>query len=51
MSTADNQWWLTEAGEYVLGTLRGPERELFEKVLQRDADARALVDYLSLIHI
>ena len=45
MSTADSGWWLTEAGEYVLGTLRGTERDLFEKVLERDADAREHVAY------
>lgn len=44
MSTVDD-WWLIEAGEYVLGTLSGSERELFEKVLERDADARTHVQF------
>ncbi len=41
----NKDWWLLEAGEYVLGTLRGPERDLFEKLLTRDADARRMVAY------
>jgi anti-sigma-K factor RskA len=45
MSTADRDWWLTEAGEYVLGTLRGSERDLFEKILERDPEAQAHVDF------
>lgn len=39
----NKDWWLVEAGEYVLGTLRGPERDLFEKLLASDTDAQALV--------
>ncbi len=42
-STDKEEWWLVEAGEYVLGTLRGPERDLFEKLLERDSDARSMV--------
>jgi anti-sigma-K factor RskA len=46
MSSSPNaDWWLYEAGEYVLGTLRGPERDLFEKLLERDADARSMVHF------
>lgn len=41
----NKEWWLVEAGEYVLGTLRGPERELFEKLLRSDPDAQYLVRY------
>ncbi len=39
------EWWLVEAGEYVLGTLRGSERELFEKLLKSDPEAQKLVMY------
>lgn len=39
----NKEWWLVEAGEYVLGTLRGSERELFEKLLKSDPEAQALV--------
>jgi anti-sigma-K factor RskA len=42
-NSPDAEWWLHEAGEYVLGTLRGSERDLFERVLERDADARSMV--------
>jgi len=45
MSSTDSNGWHSEAGEYVLGTLRGTERDLFEKVLERDADAKEHVDY------
>ena len=45
MNTAENNMWHFEAGEYVLGTLRGDERDLFEKVLERDFDARDQVAY------
>jgi len=41
----NKEWWLVEAGEYVLGTLRGSERELFEKLLKSDPDAQTLVMY------
>lgn len=46
MNTSDQEhWWLVEAGEYVLGTLRGAERDLFEKVIDRDPEARSYVEY------
>ena len=45
MSTTEKNWWLIEAGEYVLGTLSGSGRELFEKVLERDPDAREQVRF------
>lgn len=38
-------WWLREAGEYVLGTLWSLQRDLFEKLLEKDADAYAAVRY------
>lgn len=41
----NREWWLVEAGEYVLGTLRGSERELFEKLLKSDPEAQNLVMY------
>ena len=41
----ENNWWLIEAGKYVLGTLSGSERELFEKVLEKDLAARAHVRF------
>ena len=45
MTIIENNWWLIEAGEYVLGTLGGSERELFEKVLEKDRTARAHVRF------
>ena len=45
MTTIEKDWWLIEAGEYVLGTLGGSERELFEKVLENDSAARAHVRF------
>lgn len=43
MTTPDEQWWDAQAGEYVLGTLRGPERDVFEKILKVDLEAQAKV--------
>ena len=45
MTIIESNWWLIEAGEYVLGTLGGSERELFEKVLEKDRTARAHVRF------
>ena len=45
MSTSDNNRWLTESGEYVLGTMHASERVLFEKVLNNDPEARAHVEF------
>ena len=45
MTIIEKDWWLIEAGEYVLGTLVGSERELFEKVLEKDRGARAHVNF------
>lgn len=45
MATPDEQWWEAQAGEYALGTLRGSEREVFEKILAADSDTRARVQW------
>lgn len=45
MATADEQWWVEQAGEYVLGTLRGSERDVFETILKSDEEARQLVGF------
>lgn len=45
MDTPDEQWWEAQAGEYVLGTLRGTERDVFEKILAVDDEARARVEW------
>jgi len=45
METSDEQWWDAQCGEYVLGTLRSGERDVFEKILKSDADVQARVDY------
>ena len=44
MATPDEQWWEAQAGEYVLGTLRGTERDVFEKILLADAEVREKVE-------
>ena len=44
MATPDEQWWEAQAGEYVLGTLRGTERDVFEKILLVDAEVREKVE-------
>ena len=44
MNSHDEQWWVLQAGEYVLGTLPATERATFEKLLEHDTDAR---DYVS----
>lgn len=43
MNTADERWWQAQAGEYVLGTLRGAERDVFKKILLADEDIRSIV--------
>ncbi|MGQ7843046.1 anti-sigma factor [Granulosicoccus sp. 3-233] len=43
MATPDEQWWEAQAGEYVLGSLRGTERDVFEKILAADEETRARV--------
>jgi anti-sigma-K factor RskA len=37
MATPDEQWWDAQAGKYALGTLRGTERDVFEKILEVDS--------------
>ncbi|ASJ75856.1 anti-sigma factor [Granulosicoccus antarcticus] len=44
MTTPDEQWWEAQAGEYVLGTLRGAERDVFEKILAVDEEVRGRVE-------
>lgn len=34
--TPEERWWIVRAGEYVLGTLRGRDLELFEQILLHD---------------
>lgn len=36
MSSPEERWWSVRAGEYVLGTLRGPDRQLFDRILAHD---------------
>lgn len=43
MSTPEERWWLVRAGEYVLGTLRGRDLELFEQILFNDTAMQAEV--------
>jgi len=45
MDTPDEQWWDAQAGEFVLGTLRGAERDLFQKILATDNDVQRRVEY------
>lgn len=45
MDTPDELWWDSQAGEYVLGTLRGTERDVFEKVLEVNVEAREKVRF------
>ena len=43
MSSPEGRWWSTRAGEYVLGTLRGQDLELFERILDHDTDMQGEV--------
>lgn len=43
MNSPDEHWWSVRAGEYVLGTLRGKDLELFERILAHDSDIQAEV--------
>lgn len=45
MSTPEESWWSIRAGEYVLGTLRGEDLKLFEKILAHDTTVQAEVAY------
>lgn len=38
MPSPDERWWTVRAGEYVLGTLRGRDLEMFEKILAHDTE-------------
>ena len=43
MSVPEQHWWSVRAGEYVLGTLRGTDLALFEKILAHDSEIQAEV--------
>ena len=43
MSSPEERWWSVRAGEYVLGTLRGRDLELFERILEHDTGMQAEV--------
>lgn len=43
MNTPDERWWSVRAGEYVLGTLRGDDLVLFERILSHDSGMQAEV--------
>jgi anti-sigma-K factor RskA len=43
MTTPDEQWWDAQAGEYVLGTLRGRDRDIFKRILITDEEVRKKV--------
>jgi len=43
MSTPEERWWSVRAGEYVLGTLRGQDLELFKRILSHDTAMQAEV--------
>ena len=43
MNSPEDRWWSTRAGEYVLGTLRGQDLELFERILDHDTDMQGEV--------
>jgi len=43
MSSPEERWWSVRAGEYVLGTLRGEDLALFERILSHDTEMCAEV--------
>ena len=43
MNSPEARWWSTRAGEYVLGTLRGEDLGLFERILAHDTEMQAEV--------
>lgn len=43
MNTPEDKWWSVRSGEYVLGTLRGKDLDLFEKILAHDTAVQAEV--------
>lgn len=44
MSSPEDKWWLIRAGEYVLGTLRGEDLRLFNRILEHDTEIQAQVE-------
>ncbi len=45
MSTEDRDWWLAEAGEYVLGTLSNAEAKFFEEQMRDNPSLHSMVLY------
>lgn len=43
MNSPDKDWWMAQAGEYVLGTLSPSDRATFDKAAEHDAQAQQLV--------
>jgi len=43
MNSTESAWWSVRAGEYVLGTLRDHDLELFKKILRHDSKVQAEV--------
>lgn len=43
MTSPEEHWWSVRAGEYVLGTLRGEDLILFERILAHDTSMQAEV--------
>ncbi len=43
MNTPDKEWWIEQAGEYVLGTLNYADWITFQKTIEHDKEARRLV--------
>jgi len=43
MHPSDKQWWLSHAGDYVLGLLSDPDRLVFERIMQVDPEVHQLV--------
>ena len=44
LKTPEERWWVVRAGEYVLGTLRGRDLELFERILAHDTGMQREVE-------
>jgi len=45
MNSPEERWWTVRAGEYVLGTLRGNDLILFERILAHDTTIQAEVEF------
>lgn len=43
MSSPDEDWWSLRAAEYVIGTLRGDDLDLFQRILAHDVEVQAKV--------